>query len=497
MSAHLLRAAMVVICLSAGTNSLWSQETGSSAEKPATPVASERLKLLFSSPSDLNDSWGQLQFGATPVEVLRECGPMAFTMIGSFPLADGTWEVFARDQTAVGDSSMRLIEAKGDEPYDRMTQWKLIRATTRDGVSFENVETVYGPGPAAWLTNFAISYHPGTKEYLLINLKAERFGVAYYAFTSKDGRQWTQHPKPLFYDGDAFSLFYSPVIKRFVCVSKTLQPFRKRLIDHGGPTPSLHDDTLRDRRVLIFRTSVDGRQWEPDVSMADVWNRHNQKGAIPNQYLTTPDNVDPPDLEFYSGNGFWYHDRAYLMVLNYAASALTMRKHGPHLDNEWWVSPDGVHWERPARNIHALAVFPNELSRIEVPPMVVAGKICFRVGHLLLGLPEDRISYVSARSHAEFSTRSFVMPDGELRLNAAIPSTERPFAAKHAYVLASIIDEHGHVIPGFESENCVIQNQNRIDIPLTWKNSSPKQLAGKTVRLRFALRSASIYAVTE
>ena len=28
-----------------------------------------------------------------------------------------------------------------------------------------------------------------------------------------------------------------------------------------------------------------------------------------------PDENDPPDLEFYSGNAFWYHDRAYMMVL--------------------------------------------------------------------------------------------------------------------------------------------------------------------------------------
>jgi hypothetical protein len=152
-------------------------------------------------------------------------------------------------------------------------------------------------------------------------------------------------------------------------------------------------------------------------------------------------------------------------------------------------------WERPARGVNALGIFPR-LNRLEVLPMVAEGTIRFRVGNLLLGLPEDRISYVSARSNAEFSTRPFVMPDADLVLNAAVPSTDRPFATNQAYVLVSVVDEEGKVIPGFEREKCIIQNQNRIDIPLVWKDASVRQLAGKTVRLRFLMRSASVYAVT-
>jgi hypothetical protein len=88
------------------------------------------------------------------------------------------------------------------------------------------------------------------------------------------------------------------------------------------------------------------------------------------------------------------------------------------------------------------------------------------------------------------------MPDADLVLNAAVPSTDRPFATNQAYVLVSVVDEEGKVIPGFEREKCIIQNQNRIDIPLVWKDASVRQLAGKTVRLRFLMRSASVYAVT-
>jgi hypothetical protein len=81
-------------------------------------------------------------------------------------------------------------------------------------------------------------------------------------------------------------------------------------------------------------------------------------------------------------------------------------------------------------------------------------------------------------------------------LNAAIPSPDRPFAEEQGYVMAAALDENGAIIRGFEAEKCVIHNEDRCDIPLKWADASARQLAGKTIRLRFCLRSAHIYAVT-
>jgi len=47
-------------------------------------------------------------------------------------------------------------------------------------------------------------------------------------------------------------------------------------------------------------------------------------------------------------------------------------------------------------------------------------------------------------------------------------------------------------IPGFEADKCLLQNKDRHDIPLRWDNRSARELAGKTVRLRFRFRGASI-----
>jgi hypothetical protein len=88
------------------------------------------------------------------------------------------------------------------------------------------------------------------------------------------------------------------------------------------------------------------------------------------------------------------------------------------------------------------------------------------------------------------------MPAGDLLLNTASPAPERAFAKDQDYVMVAVLDDKGQTVPGFEAEKCVIRNEDRRDIPLKWGDASARQLAGRTIRLRFFLRSANIYAVT-
>jgi hypothetical protein len=254
-------------------------------------------KLLFSNPQDLADTWGELHFAVAPIRLIREVEAPPFTLVGCFPMGDGIWEVFGQELKELG---------RGKASHEETNAWSIIRATTRDGVTFENRETVLEQTAGPWTQHAAMAYSPDAKEYLLLKLRMDSYGFAYMAFFSPDGKRWQAHPgNPLFYEGDAMSLFWSPVLKRFILVSKSLQPYRKHIRDHGGPTKSLQDDALRDRRVLMLRSSADGRRWEPSVSLPDVWDRHGQKGSHPPGLLTLPDADDPPDLEFYSGNGLW------------------------------------------------------------------------------------------------------------------------------------------------------------------------------------------------
>jgi hypothetical protein len=428
-------------------------------------------RLLFSSPEDIVDPWGKLTFGATALRKLRDCPDPGFDIIYTEPAPDGAWTVFG-------------FRAFGTEHH---RTWKLFRATTRDATKYENREVVMEGPVGDWTENVTLAYNPDAKEYFLLNLKIVDFGFQYTASFSGDGRHWQTYDKnPLFYGGDAISVFWSPVLHRFICVSKSFQAHPKRNPDHGGP----------DRRVLMMRSSVDGRHWEPDISLKDVWNRAHQKENEPTAFQNLPDAEDPPDMEFYSGNGFWYYDRSFLMVLNYAPSPLLPHKHGPQLDTEWWLSRDGLRWERPYRGVNALGdVFPDS-RRISSNPMVVDGKILFVLDRHIIGMDKDRLTFVSARANGEFSTRPFVMPAAGLLLNAAAPSPDRRFAASQSYIMVAALDDKGTVIPGFEAAKCLIQNADRIGLPIVWSGADASQLVGRKVTLRFSLRGANIYAVT-
>ena len=476
------------------------------------PSPEPPFKLLFSSPQDLVETWGKLDIVVTPVRLIREVPTTPLNngvwpaqdapgtkLVGCFPLADGSWEVFSQQWVP-------LAPAKAW--HDNPSTWKLMRAVTTDGATFKQVETVIEETTGPWTRHLVMAYNPEAKEYLMLKLRNDSHGFAYHAFFSPDGKKWQAHPdNPLFYEGDAVTVFWSAALKRFVVVSKSFLPWRKHIRDHGPPTKSLGDDTLRDRRVLMIRSSPDGRRWEPSASLQDLYDIEKKKTSHPPEQLTVPDADDPPDLEFYNGNGFWYYDRAYMMVLNYAPHPLMPGKHGEEVDDEWWTSADGLKWERPARGLNALEEFRVGLKRFEMPPMIIGGKLLWLEGPRLLGLPEDRISGVSVRANGEFSTKPFTMPPADLLLNAAVPAKERPWVARtpQPYLMVAVLDDQGKVIAGFDREKCLIWNNrsgskgacvDRSDIPLMWGSASARQLAGRTIRLRFFFGGSTIYAVT-
>src|ERR1043165_7572912 len=113
------------------------------------PLPGSPLKILFSAEPDVADVWGRLHFGATPVRLIRECDPPGFTVVGCFPLPDGSWEGFGQQMTKVGG---------GKEVFEEVASWKLLRARTRDGVTFENPETVLAREPAPWTGHCAVAY---------------------------------------------------------------------------------------------------------------------------------------------------------------------------------------------------------------------------------------------------------------------------------------------------------------------------------------------------
>jgi hypothetical protein len=472
------------------------------------------FRLLFSGQRDLFDPWGQLQISVTPMDWIHEPPPAEMNqlsrmgtseperrLVGAFPLADGSWQVYRQELTMLTTT------------WPGILRWRLVRGTTTDGVTFSSPEIVIPDTTGTWTKHLAMAYNPDAGEYLMLKLKIDprgkspndSNGFAYHAWFSSNGRQWrkysgTRRDGGLFYEGDAMTVFWSPVLKRFVLVSKSLQPWEKRIIDHGGTR----------RRVLMIRTSPDGRKWTPDGDLSNIFrlNPPSPSDSHPSKWYTVPDAEDPPDLEFYSGNAFWYHDRAYMMVLNYAPSRMFPRAHGEELDNEWWTSYDGLSWERPARGVNALTAFMAGHKRHDMGPVIMNGKLIWLHQGYPVGLLEDRISGVSARANGEFSTKLFTMPAGDLLLNVAVPSLDRPWLRRspQPYVMVEVRDEKGAVIPGFERTKCVIWDKSegpsrntqvdQMGLLLLWNGVSARQLAGKAIRLRFYFSGSTIYAIT-
>jgi hypothetical protein len=110
----------------------------------ATPLP---FKLLFSGQQDLIDPWGKLHISVTPAQTISKNVPQneiyrraaegkpGRSLVACFPQGDGSWVVFSTQYKSSPSPDRRKW-------YDIKAQWKLLRAITRDGVSFSDVETV-------------------------------------------------------------------------------------------------------------------------------------------------------------------------------------------------------------------------------------------------------------------------------------------------------------------------------------------------------------------
>jgi len=474
-----LRLVLAMLCqVSSGLQA----QPSTNAYYQQAPVISP-LRLLFTDQDDIAEVWGKLKFEASPLLVLGECEDPGFEIKCCVPGNGGVWDVY-------GYSGGHDIYGEKGDPTRTRSVWKIHHAETRDAVHYQKSEVVFTSEPGAWTHFASIAHNPVKHELVCIKGVLLREGFCNHSFHSNDGHQWAPGSNnPIYYDGDSWGQLWSPRLNRFITTTKSFQIVKKHLPDHGNTR------TGQVRRVCSVRWSEDGDHWEPSAPVLI----HKGAPLLPVDLLVTPDRDDPPDLEFYRGVGFGYSDRCFLQMLNYAAipdavNPKLPNKHGPMIDTEWWYSREGIKWNRPFRETDAT---PEGVRIISHNPMIINGKLLFHFGKQLLGLAEDRITGVSARANAEFSTTEFTAPTRPLSLNAEIPSPDRSHATNQCYVMVAALDEHGRVLPHFERERCILKKGNGIELPLKWEGKDTRELAGQKIRLRFFLRAASIYSVRE
>lgn len=157
------------------------------------------------------------------------------------------------------------------------------------------------------------------------------------------------------------------------------------------------------------------------------------------------------------------------------------------MGNELLTSRDGLHWERAFRH-------GGHSSGDRHQPMVVGDRMLFRAADAVIGMPIDRIAYVSSWSNAIFDGASFKMKASGLHLNVRIPGIDHPIAGA-PYVMCELIDDRDEVVDGYDWKGCILAP------PLAGRYVG--ELIGATApiwwapawRVRFYMREASIFAV--
>ncbi len=454
------------------------------------------MQQLFMTPSDICNPWGKLEFKANSLEFLGNIAAdepilRTFTPDPSKPL-DPSWTDYWMNQEGLRVSlayqakdglyvfyCVRVTQRELDPASPTFYQgsfrhWQIYRATSQDGYTIQDLRLVFAgperpPHPYARWANHWMARNARTGMlYFYIMGREETWGglLGLFVFGSLDGDTWhllSDQPGYLL-NHDTVSLLWDGAKEQVISY---------QIFNFQDEHKTIIDNTKNRRRAISILTSPDALHFQEQLRI-------------------TPDLADPPDMEFYRMSGFVYGDRYLAMVNEYAPSPLRPNRHAPHLMCEWWVSADGVHWQRPWRDVEAQGGAP---YTIEADPIFVDNAMLWWINEQIWGLPAYRIASVGSKSNAAFTTLKFTMPPNPLLLNAAIPTRPRFF--NQSYVMAELLDEHWRLLPGYEREKCLIQEKDATDLPLLWEGKGGVEFAGHQVSIRFYLRDARIYAIQD
>jgi len=151
---------------------------------------------------------------------------------------------------------------------------------------------------------------------------------------------------------------------------------------------------------------------------------------------------------------------------NYDAAQLLAGNEPIITDTEIWFYYTGLKWREP-------------------PSMEGAnrdtGAICLAKLRL-----DGFVSLDAGAAEGAVLTKPIVMEGKSLHLNVT---------ALQGEVRAEILDAEGkQVLSGFSQRECIPVAGDSLNAELKWKKAAVSSLVGETVRLRFILRNASLYA---
>lgn len=224
------------------------------------------------------------------------------------------------------------------------------------------------------------------------------------------------------------------------------------------------------------------------------------------QLLLTPDELDPPWVEFHHSPVFYYNDCyfALLQILNRA-------ERGGIMDGELALSRDGVHWQRPFRQTFFLPRssgnhFDSGSILTNGTPVLLTDEFRFYYGGYSEGatgaddyslttgiglatLPRDRFVALCPQQQVGQVTLKLVDLTNYqgLTLNAS---------AGQGVIHVELLDEEGRRLPGFTRAQALPITGDRLDHPVAWQGVTLAQRPVNQVMVRIYLENAALFAVT-
>lgn len=224
------------------------------------------------------------------------------------------------------------------------------------------------------------------------------------------------------------------------------------------------------------------------------------------QLLLTPDEFDPPWVEFHNSPVFYYNHCyfALLQILHRAVS-------GGVINVELAISRDGLHWKRPFRKHFFLprngdSQFDSGSLFVNPAPVFLEDELRFYYGgysqgatggndyNLISGIglatmPRDRFAGLRPIEKVAQITLKPILLAGcqSITINAD---------ASGGAVLPEILDAEGYRVCGFAKGDATPATGDSLRHPLRWRHKRISELTPGHYMLRLHLRNTEVFAVT-
>jgi hypothetical protein len=372
-----------------------------------------------------------------------------------------------------------------------------MSATSRDGLSWERPQLGLYDYNGSKQNNIVFplvhspsvvynskSDDPACRYNLLGYGRVSRPG--YYAAHSADGLHWNLYPQnPVLPGGDTCTLALDPVTGEYLA-------FHKRTRKHGG----------QNRRLVYLAASRDMQQWsEPKLVMA-------------------PDEIDDAQVraaggrfaQFYNMSVFPYGGQFLGLVTHFRFTGppaengpLQSGDDGP-VDVQLVHSRDGRAWRRCEDRS---AVIPNGphaydagcILGVTNGPVTVGPELWLYYTAITTThggyVPKKKITIALAKWRLDGFVSLAAGEEGgvieTVLLRCAGDRLVVNADAAAGELTVAVLDEHGHVVPGYAAADCLPLRADAVCHPVRWKDHDRLNTVGP-LRLRFHLSNARLYS---